>query len=102
MRDRVEGAVFVTGRTHSTSGMTSINSAWKHVRSQNATLKPPPEKPRKKIYPVKLISPVSAILYYEDKAPTLELTHIVMSFNRGGFEIKEAKARYGEKGGKKQ
>jgi len=38
MRDRVEGAVFVTGRTHSTSGMTSINSAWKHTRWHNASL----------------------------------------------------------------
>ncbi len=46
---RSEGAVFVTGRTHSTSGMTSINYAWKHVRSQNVTLKPPPDPPRKPI-----------------------------------------------------
>ena len=38
MRGRVEGAVFVTGRTHSTSGMTSINSAWKHTRWHKAAL----------------------------------------------------------------
>jgi hypothetical protein len=49
MRDRVEGAVFVTGKTHLTYGMTSINSAWKHVRSQDATLKPQPDPLRKTI-----------------------------------------------------
>lgn len=43
----------------------------------------PPEKPRKKIYSVKPISPASAILYYEDRVATLELSHIAMSFNRG-------------------
>ena len=49
MRDRVEGRDFVTDRAHSTSGMTSINSARKHVRFQNATLKAPPDSSRKPI-----------------------------------------------------
>jgi hypothetical protein len=42
-------------------------------------------KPKRKIYPVKPISPASAILYYKDGATTLELPHIVMPFNRGGL-----------------
>ncbi len=49
MRDLVEGAVFVTNRAHSALVLTSINSTWKHMRSQNATLKPPPDPPRKPI-----------------------------------------------------
>ena len=41
----------------------------------------PPEKPRKKIYPVKPISPASAMLHYDDRAATLETPHIGMPFN---------------------
>ena len=46
-------------------------------------LLPPPEKPRKKIYPVKPISLPSAILYYEDGATTFETPHVGMPFNWG-------------------
>jgi len=45
----------------------------------------PTEKPRKKIYPVKPISPASAMLHYDDRAATLETSHIVMPFNWGGI-----------------
>ena len=45
----------------------------------------PPEKPRKKIYPVKPISPASAILHYDDGATTLETPHVGMPFNWGGL-----------------
>ena len=45
----------------------------------------PPEKPRKKIYPVKPISPASAILYFEDRAATLETPHNGIPFNWGGL-----------------
>ena len=46
-------------------------------------LLPPPEKPRKKIYPVKPISPASAILYYEDRVTTLGTPHNGIPFNWG-------------------
>ena len=46
-------------------------------------LLPPPEKPRNKIYPVKPISPASAMLHYDDRAATLETSHIGMPFNWG-------------------
>ena len=49
MRDRVEGGDFVTDRAHSAPGMTSINSTWKHMKSQDATLKRAPDPPRKPI-----------------------------------------------------
>jgi len=40
-------------------------------------LLPLPEKPRKKIYPVKTISPPSTRLHYENEATTSELPHVV-------------------------
>jgi len=48
-------------------------------------LLPPPEKPRKKISPVKRISLPSATLYYKDGATTLETPHVGMPFNWGGL-----------------
>ena len=45
----------------------------------------PAQKPRQKIYPVKPISPASAILYYEDGATTLETPHNGIPFNWGGL-----------------
>ena len=50
MRDRVEGGDFVTDRAHYEPRMTSISSAWEHMKSQNATLKSPPDPPRKLIW----------------------------------------------------
>jgi hypothetical protein len=45
----------------------------------------PPEKPRKKIYPVKPISLTSAIPHYDDGETTLETPHVGMPFNWGRF-----------------
>ena len=41
----------------------------------------PPEKPKKKIYPVKTMSLQSEILYYDDKVTILKQPHVGMSFN---------------------
>ena len=61
---------------------TQLKELFEKIRQ---LLLPPPEKPRKKIYPVKPISPASAMLHYDDRAATLETPHIGMPFNWGGL-----------------
>jgi len=63
----------------------------------------PPEKQRKKIYPVQFVSPPSAEVHYEDETTTLEPPRLVNFYLTGvGFKVKEPKARYGKKGTKSE